>query len=190
LNLKPDLNLELKTLEKRNRKAIRKFRKKEKPFWPKPARPRASALAAPDRQVPPVNGSLSRAPFSPSRSLPSGARLSVRFFPPRAPLPSLPRGPALPITEPLPPRTRSLSLCRGPPLSAPPSPRPPWTSARTRARRQDPRPRHSAHAQPFLSPARARTHSPASVHAFPLSLSRSAHVARPHRRPAPASPAI
>jgi hypothetical protein len=45
LNLKPDLNLELKTLEKRNRKAIRKFRKKEKPFWPnqpsQATRPRA-----------------------------------------------------------------------------------------------------------------------------------------------------
>jgi hypothetical protein len=39
-----ELNLELKTLEKRNRKAIRKFRKKEKPFWPKPARPRVARL--------------------------------------------------------------------------------------------------------------------------------------------------
>jgi hypothetical protein len=97
--------------------------------------------------------------------------LSLRFFSQRAPLPSLSCGPTLPITEPLPPRTCSLSLCRGPPLSTPPSPRPPWTSARTRAHRQDPRPHHYAHAQPFLSPARARTHSPASVHAFPLSLS-------------------
>jgi hypothetical protein len=30
LNLKPSLNLDLKTLEKRNRKGIRKFREKEK----------------------------------------------------------------------------------------------------------------------------------------------------------------
>jgi hypothetical protein len=37
LNLKPNLNLELKTLEKRNRKGIRKSREKEKGNAAQPA---------------------------------------------------------------------------------------------------------------------------------------------------------
>jgi hypothetical protein len=48
LNLKPNLNLELKTLEKRNRKGIRKSREKEKGNAAQPAQlgsasPRARA---------------------------------------------------------------------------------------------------------------------------------------------------
>jgi hypothetical protein len=54
--------------------------------------------------------------------------------PSRAPLPSLPRGPVLPDAKPLPRAPLlSLSLRRGPSLSAPPSPRPPWTSERALA---------------------------------------------------------
>jgi hypothetical protein len=65
----------------------------------------------------------------------------------------------------------SLSLCSGPPLSAPPSPRPLWTSARTCARHRNPQPRRSpTRPSSFLSPARACTHSPASFHVAPLSL--------------------
>jgi hypothetical protein len=53
-------------------------------------------------------------------------------FPPHGPLPSLPHGPVLPGAEPL-SCTPLLSLRRGPSLSAPPSPRPPWTSERALA---------------------------------------------------------
>jgi hypothetical protein len=66
---------------------------------------------------------------SPSLSLPSGANLSAPVASPCSPLPSLPCGPILPDAEPL-PRAPLLSLHRGPSLSAPPSPRPPWTSER------------------------------------------------------------
>jgi hypothetical protein len=48
LNLKPNLNLELETLEKRNRKGIRKSREKEKGKAAQlgPARPRWRARTA------------------------------------------------------------------------------------------------------------------------------------------------
>jgi hypothetical protein len=65
LNLKPNLNLELETLEKRNRKGIRKSREKEKGKAAQlgPARPRTRVPAPPDRWDPPVSGSfLSCAP--------------------------------------------------------------------------------------------------------------------------------
>jgi hypothetical protein len=88
----------------------------------------------PDRWDPPVSGNfLSRAP-SLSRSLPSGARLLSPVSSSARPLPSLPHGPSSSVTEPLPRAPLlSLSLRRGPPLSAPPSPRPPWTSKRALA---------------------------------------------------------
>jgi hypothetical protein len=137
LNLKPNLNLELKILEKRNRKGIWKFRKKEKPFWPKPAqlgpaRPHARAHAAPDRRALPVLACQRQ--FVP-RSLHPRARCPVgpicrrQLLHSRVPLLSLSRGPVLPGAESLPRAPLlSLSLRRGPSLSAPPSPRPPWTS--------------------------------------------------------------
>jgi hypothetical protein len=47
LNLKPNLNLELKILEKRNRKGIRKFRKKGKAFLAQTSPARSSQVARP-----------------------------------------------------------------------------------------------------------------------------------------------
>jgi hypothetical protein len=61
-----------------------------------------------------------------------GSRCRRQFLRSCAPLPSLPRGPALPDAELL-PRAPVLSLRRGPPLSAPPSPCPPWTNERALA---------------------------------------------------------
>jgi hypothetical protein len=134
LNLKPNLNLELKTLVKRNRKGIRKSREKEKEkaaqtSLARPARPCARAPAPPDKRFPPVSGSsLSRAP-SLSRSLPSGATYRRQFLHMRSPplSLSLSRGPGSPVAKPLPRTSPFLSLCGGPTLSDPPSLRPPWT---------------------------------------------------------------
>jgi hypothetical protein len=69
-------------------------------------------------------------------------------------------------------RSLSLSLCRGPLLSAPPSPRSPWTSVRALAHvHRNPWPRRSAHApSSFLSTARACTHIPVPFHTAPPSL--------------------
>jgi hypothetical protein len=88
--LKPSLNLEFKTLEKRNRKGIRKFREKEKekaaqPAQLGPARLCARTPAPPDRRTPPVSGSSpSRAP-SLSCLMPSGADLSALISSPARP---------------------------------------------------------------------------------------------------------
>jgi hypothetical protein len=161
LNLKPNLNLELKILEKRNRKGIRKFRKKEKPFWPKPAqlgpaRSRARAPAAPDRRVPSVSGSLSCAPF-PSLPLARclvGLTCRCQLLRSRAPLLCLSHELVLPGAEPLPPHPFSLSLSvpwAFPVNFAIPAPAVDQR-VRTRARRRDPRPRRFAHAQLLLSP--------------------------------------
>jgi hypothetical protein len=111
---------------------------------------------------------------------------------PRVPLLSLSREPVLPGAEPLPPHPFSLSLSA------------PWAfpvssallapavdqRARTRARRRDPRPRRSAHTPaPFEPPPMpALTPPPHFTQSHPRS--RSAHVARPRGRPAPASPTI
>jgi hypothetical protein len=84
--------------------------------------------APPDRRTTRVSGS----PLSCALSL-SLAHCSVgptcrrRFLHPRAPLLSLPRGPGSPFVESLPRASPFLSLRRGPSLSVPPSPRPPWT---------------------------------------------------------------
>jgi hypothetical protein len=138
LNLKPNLNLELETLEKRNRKRIRKSREKEKgkaaqqPSLAQPGR----TPARPRRLTGGIH--LSAATLSPPRSLslslalcPLGLTCRRQLFPLRASLPSLPRGPMLPGTEPLPPCAPflSLSLRHGPSLSVPPSPHPSWTGA-------------------------------------------------------------
>jgi hypothetical protein len=78
--LKPNLNLELKTLEKINRKGIRKSREKEKNEM-QPSRPNSAQLgrapAPPDKWDQPISGSsLSRA-LPLSLSLPTGADLSA-----------------------------------------------------------------------------------------------------------------
>jgi hypothetical protein len=136
--------------------------KKEKPKQPKPV-----------HRTPPVGVKAASHSPLPLARCPVGPRCRRRFLRPRAPLPSLPRGPGSPVAEPL---LRafalSLSLRRGPPLSAPPSSRSPWTSAHALAHvvrilGHNARPRAPA---PFLSLARARTHSPAPFHAVPLLL--------------------
>jgi hypothetical protein len=102
---------------------------------PGPAtRARARAPAAPERRAPPVSDRLSHALFSLSLACcPVGPSCRRRFPRPRAPLPSLPRGPALPDAESL-PRAPILSLfAPWPPLSAPPSPLLSWTSERALA---------------------------------------------------------
>jgi hypothetical protein len=107
--------------------------------------------------------SLARCPVGP------GCRR--RFLRPRAPLPSLPRGPSSPVAEPL-PRAPLLSLCdmglrcqlrpcRARCAAASAHTR---TSPGSSATSLCPRP------SSFLSPARARTHSPTSFHAVPPSL--------------------
>jgi hypothetical protein len=114
--------------------------KRKKPFWPKPAHQAQPRVPAPTR-LPPLTGewSLSTAdcPALSSLSLtrcPVGPSCRRWFLRPRAPLPSLPRGPALPDAESLPcAPVLSLSLRCGPPLSVLPSPRPPWTSERALA---------------------------------------------------------
>jgi hypothetical protein len=86
----------------------------------------------PDRRTPPVSGSSrSRAP-SLSRSLPSGANLSAPVTSPaRSPSLSLSlfRGPGSPVPSHCSHASPFLSLRRGPALSDPPSPHPPWTGA-------------------------------------------------------------
>jgi hypothetical protein len=87
--------------------------KRKKPFWPKPAHEaRARALATPERRTPPVGANLPRALLSLFLSLAAewGRDVGAGSLRSSAPLPSLPRGPALPDTEPLPPRAHSLSL--------------------------------------------------------------------------------
>jgi hypothetical protein len=123
---------------------------RKKPFWPKLAH--QAQPHAPTR-LPPLTGGLRLsaadcpALSSLSRSLPSGAELSAPVSSPVRPLPSLPRGPAIPDAEPL-PHAPFLSLSApwaSPVSSALPAPAVDQ-SARTRACRRYPRPHHSAHA--------------------------------------------
>ena len=128
----------MKTLDKKNGKAIRNSREieKAKPAQPTqlgPARPCAHAPAPPDRWVPPVSGDfLPRMLSHPlsaqwDRVFGTGCpRLRALFCLCLA-------GPLRQHTEPFPPRARSLSLRRGTALSAPPSLRPiVYQHARTR----------------------------------------------------------
>jgi hypothetical protein len=108
-----------------------------------------------------------------SLSLPSGARLSApvalacAFLSLSASWAYFARHRTITPARPL-----SLLLRRGSPLSAPPSPRPPWTSARALAHiRQDPRPRRPpTHLSSFLSTARASTHFSVPFRTASLSL--------------------
>jgi hypothetical protein len=141
-----------------------KKKKAKQPSRPSSAQP-GHAPAPPDRWAPPVSGG-----FCPARFLP--------------------HGPVLPDDESL-PRAPLLSLCRGPSLSAPPSPRPPWTSERALGHVVGIL-GHVALPMPqlLLSP-RPCPHSlppPHFTHSRPHS--HSTHTARPRWRPAPASPAI
>jgi hypothetical protein len=67
---------------------------------------------------------------------------------------------------------------------------PPWTNTRALAHaRRDPPPRRPPmHPSYFLSTARIRTRFPVSFRPSSLSLSHSAHAARPRRRPAESPP--
>jgi hypothetical protein len=185
----------LKTLEKRNRKAIRKFRKKGKSHSGpnKPTRPsRARASAAPDRQTRPVSTRRPRALLSLSRSLPSGIELS-------APVPST-RAPLFPLCLAGPvhqspsryPRARSPSLCAVGlrcQLRPPRAHRGPASMhSRTSPRSSATTPAHAPQLR-FLAPP-APMLTPPPHFAQPRPLSRSAHAARPRQRPAPASPTI
>jgi hypothetical protein len=118
--------------------------------------------APPDRWVPPVSGGSLPCALSLPLYAQWGRAVGASCLRPRAPLPLCLAGPPCQCAKPLPPCAHSLSLRRGTALSAPPSPRPPWTSTRalTRACR-DPRPRRlPTHPSSFLSTARARTRSP------------------------------
>jgi hypothetical protein len=130
--LKPNLNLELKTLYKRNRKGIRKSREKKEM---QPSRPNSAQLGRAPTHPRRLTGGihLSAPTPSPARSLSlsrsqtAGADLSapVSFTALPSSL-SLSRRPGSPVAEPLPPLPPFLSLHREPSLSDPPSSRPPW----------------------------------------------------------------
>jgi hypothetical protein len=126
-------------------KQLRNSGKRKKPIWPKLAHQARSRAPAPARLLPLTGGPCLSAPVCPapsslslslSRSLPSGAKLSALVPFVRAPL--FPLCLAGPVCQSLSRClcARPLSLRRGPPLSAAPSPCPLWTSARTRARRR------------------------------------------------------
>jgi hypothetical protein len=101
------------------------------------------APAAPDRRTPPVGGSPVLCVPSLSGSLPSGASLSAPVTSPaRSPSLSLFCGPGSPVPNCCPYAPPFLSVCRGPPLSAPPSPHVAVERRmRTRAHRRVSRPR-------------------------------------------------
>jgi hypothetical protein len=91
----------LKTLEKINRKAIRKSLEKENQFQSKPAHlaQPAHAPPVPDRRAPPVSANLSALTFpSLSLSLLGGTDLSA-LFSSRAPAPSLSVPPSPPVSS-------------------------------------------------------------------------------------------
>jgi hypothetical protein len=148
--------------------------KRKKPIWHKlahQAQPRARTPAAPDRRTPPVGACLPRTLLSLAAQW--GQAVGASSLHPRAPLPSLPRGPGSPVVEPLPRALAlSLSLRRGPSLSALPSPRSLWTSARTRARRRNSRPRRPPMRLSSLFEPRPRPHS------FPRLISHSPALSR------------
>jgi hypothetical protein len=125
------LNLELKTLEKRNRKGIRKSREKGKShFGPnqptRPSPPRAPVT--PDRWTPPVGASLPRV-LTLSLSAHWGRSVGASFPSPTRSLSLCLTGPYCQSSCRCPTRPFLLSLRRGPALSVSPSPRSPWTDA-------------------------------------------------------------
>jgi hypothetical protein len=127
-------------------KILGKMKRPKQPSRPSSAQP-GRVPAPPDRWAPPVSGGSLPRTLSLSLSLSAqwGRAVGASCLHPRAPLPLCLAGPSRQCAEPLPPRARSLSLCRGTALSAPPSPRPPWTNTRARMPR---------------SPAMSPTHAP------------------------------
>jgi hypothetical protein len=126
--LKPNLNLEFKTLWKINRKGIRKIREKEKGKAAQtspvsPARPRA-------RAAPPASGRspLLRA-LSPSLAAQWRQPIDASFLHPLALSLSVSRAWSASRRVVAPHTPFILSLRRGPYLSVPPSPRSSWTGA-------------------------------------------------------------
>jgi hypothetical protein len=121
-----------------------------------------------------LSAAVSAATLPPPSLCPVGPTCRRKLYsPPRAPLPALPRGLVLPGAESLPRAPLlSLSLRRGPSLSAPPSLRPSWTSERALTHVIGILGHVALPTRPssFLSPVRARTHSPASFHAVLPSL--------------------
>jgi hypothetical protein len=167
-----------------------KKKKAKQPSRPSSAQ-RARAPAPPDRWAPPVSGGFCPACFPPPSLCPVGPTCRRQLFsPPRAPLPSPSRGAALPDAEPLPRAPFSLSAPWAFPVnSAVPAPAVDQR-ARTRVSRRDPRPRRSAHAPAPFEPPPVPPLTPLPHFTQSRPRSRSAHAARPRRRPAPASPAI
>jgi hypothetical protein len=194
LNLKPSLNLDLKTLQKRNGKGIRKSREKEKKkaAQTSPARPSQAAcprcLTSEPRLSTAVPLSRTR---SLSRSLPAGTNLSAPVFFTRAlPLSLCLVGPDRQSPSRCPARSfSSLSLCA---LDPPCQFRP------LRARR-GPERAHSRTSPDFSATTHA--HTPNSLLRAPLvpracpsphfaqlhPLSRSAHAGDPRPRSRPSS---
>jgi hypothetical protein len=133
-----------------------------------PSRPNSAqpgrAPAPPDRRTSPVSGS----PLS--RSLPSGADLSVPVSSPAPPPLSLSRGPGSPVAESLPRASPFLSLRRGPSLSVPPA-LAVDRRVRTRARHWISRPRRPPmRPAPFLEPRHCPALGPRLIsHGFALS---------------------
>jgi hypothetical protein len=194
--LKPNLNLEFKILDKRNRKGIRKFWEKGKANLAQtsPARPRARVPV----RLPPLAGwsrlSATVCPALPSlprARCPVGPTCRHQFLHPCASPLSLSRRPGAPVAEPLPRAPLSPLSVVDPPYQIRP-----------------PRARHGPasahwHTSPDFS-ARTPAHTPSSLLRAPLvprtrSLphfaqlcppTRSTLAARRHRRPAPAFPTI
>jgi hypothetical protein len=130
--------------------------------------------APPDRRTPPISGNSPSRALSFSRSLPSGASLSVPVFFTRAQPLSLSRGPGSLVPSRCPRASPFLSLHRGPALLDPPSSRPPWTSACALAHitgflGHDARPRAQL---PFLEPHQCSAHTPLLI-SHTLALSRA-----------------
>jgi hypothetical protein len=144
--------------------------------------------------VPPVSGGplphvLS---LSPSLCL-VGPGCQRQLPPPVRPSPPLPRGLALSVRPTITPaRPLSLSRCVVGPLCQLHLPHARRGPARAHSRTHAEIPSHVAHPRapaPFLAPP-APALAPPSQFVQPHPLSRSAHTARPHRRPAPAVPVI
>jgi hypothetical protein len=188
------LNLELKTLEKRNRKGIRNSREIGKAISAQssPPGPAPRAPAAPDRRTSPVGASLLvRSLLSLPLSLAAQWTQIVGATGPRVPLPSMPRGP----------RYSRRAVTPAHPFLSPCAVGQPCQFRLPRARR-GPAHAHSRTSSDFS--AMTLSHAPNSLHIAPLvprahpsphfarlyPLSRSALAASRRRRPAPAFPAI
>ena len=156
----------MKTLEKKNRKAIRnstKIKTQSSPNWP--IQPSAAARAPPDRWAPPVSGVSPQPAPSPSLPLPSGAALSALLSLCLA-------GPPCHLAEPFPMRSCFLLLRRGTPCQLRLPRASSWTSTRALAHApRDPRPRRLPTCPNFFfSTARTRTNCPVPFRTASLSL--------------------